>query len=49
LALPFHLLGWSLLESIGATLILPSIAALIAVNFGASERPKAFGIVSVAG
>ncbi len=43
------LLGWSLLEGIGATLILPSIVALIAVNFGASERPKAFGIVSAAG
>lgn len=43
------LLGWSLLEGIGATLILPSIVALIAVNFGTSERPKAFGIVSAAG
>ena len=48
-SLPVLLLGWSLLEGIGATLILPSIVALIAVNFGASERPKAFGIVSAAG
>jgi EmrB/QacA subfamily drug resistance transporter len=48
-SLPVLLIGWSLLEGIGATLILPSIVALIAVNFGASERPKAFGMVSAAG
>ncbi|HET9661087.1 MAG TPA: MFS transporter [Thermomicrobiales bacterium] len=43
------LIGWSLLEGIGATLILPSIVALIAVNFATAERPRAFGIVSAAG
>lgn len=47
--LPVLLFGWSLLEGIGATLILPAIVALIAVNFGAPDRPRAFGIVSAAG
>ena len=35
-SLPVLLVGWSLLEGIGATLILPSIVALIAVNFDTS-------------
>ncbi|MEZ4532166.1 MAG: MFS transporter [Thermomicrobiales bacterium] len=48
-SLPVLLAGWSILEGVGATLILPSIVALVAVNFDASERPKAFGIVSAAG
>ena len=43
------LLGWSLLEGIGAALIMPAIVALIASNFGRSERPRAYGMVAAAG
>jgi MFS family permease len=42
------LLGWSLLEGIGAALILPAIVALIASNFGRGERPRAYGLVASA-
>src|SRR5512144_1691669 len=41
--------GWSLLEGIGAALIMPAIVALIASNFDASERPRAYGLVAAAG
>src|SRR5947209_14586176 len=34
------LLGWSVLEGIGAALILPAIVALVASHFGAAERPR---------
>ena len=40
--------GWSLLEGIGAALILPAVVALIAVNFPAEARPKAYGLVMAA-
>jgi MFS family permease len=43
------LLGWSLLEGIGAALILPAIVALVASNFVRSERPRAYGLVASAG
>src|SRR6476619_147947 len=42
------LLGWSLLEGIGAALILPAIVALIASNFGREERPRSYGLVASA-
>ena len=42
------LLGWSCLEGIGAVLILPSIVALVAVNFGVEERPRAYGLIAAA-
>ena len=42
------LLGWSCLEGLGAALILPSIVALIASNFGRAERPRAYGLVAAA-
>jgi MFS family permease len=42
------LLGWSCLEGIGAALILPSIVALVASNFGREERPRAYGLVAAA-
>ncbi len=41
--------GWSFLEGIGAALILPAIVALVASNFGRSERPRAYGLVASAG
>ncbi len=43
------LIGWSLLEGIGAALILPAIVALVASNFGRHERPRAYGLVASAG
>src|SRR6059058_1026208 len=33
------IIGWSFLEGLGAVLIMPSIVALVAANFGKSERP----------
>jgi MFS family permease len=42
------LLGWSCLEGLGAALILPAIVALVAANFGADERPRAYGLVAAA-
>src|SRR5262245_13617749 len=43
------LIGWSLLEGIGASLIMPAIVALVASNFGRAERPRAYGLVAAAG
>src|SRR5262245_39780700 len=43
------LLGWSILEGIGAALIMPAIVALVAGNFAAEGRPRAYGLVGAAG
>ena len=43
------IIGWSVLEGIGAALIMPAIVALVASNFGPSERPRAYGLVAAAG
>lgn len=43
------LLGWSLLEGLGAALIMPAIVALVAANFPSEERPRAYGLVASAG
>ena len=43
------LLGWSILEGIGAALIMPAIVALVAGNFAADGRPRAYGLVGAAG
>jgi MFS family permease len=43
------LFGWSLLEGIGAALIMPAIVALVAGNFPAQGRPRAYGLVGAAG
>ncbi len=42
------MIGWSGLEGLGAVLIMPAIVALIASNFGKSERPHAYGLVAAA-
>src|SRR5881227_3405588 len=42
-------IGWSVLEGIGAALIMPAIVALVASNFLRSERPRAYGLVASAG
>ncbi len=38
-------IGWSLLEGIGAALVLPALAALIAGNFEGRERNVAYAII----
>jgi MFS family permease len=43
------LIGWSLLEGIGAALIMPAVVALAASNFSRPERPRAYGLVASAG
>src|SRR3954447_21353874 len=43
------IIGWSFLEGLGAVLIMPAIVALVAGNFGKSERPRAYGLVAAAG
>jgi MFS family permease len=48
-SLPVLLFGWSFLEGVGAALILPAIVALVASNFPAAERPRAYGLVASAG
>jgi MFS family permease len=48
-SLPVLIFGWSLLEGIGAALILPAIVALVAANFRTEERPRAYGLVALAG
>ena len=48
-SLPVLLFGWSLLEGLGAVLILPAIVALVAANFGRDARPRAYGLVASAG
>jgi MFS family permease len=47
--LPVLILGWSVLEGLGAALIMPAIVALVASNFPAPERPRAYGLVASAG
>src|SRR6476660_10208463 len=48
-SLPVLMLGWSVLEGIGAALIMPAIVASVASNFGPAERPRAYGLVVSAG
>jgi MFS family permease len=48
-SLPVLLLGWSLLEGLGAALIMPAIVALVAGNFPSERRAAAYGTVAAAG
>ena len=48
-SLPMLLFGWSLLEGLGAVLIMPAIVALVASNFDKPARPRAYGLVMAAG
>jgi MFS family permease/uncharacterized membrane protein len=41
--------GWSVLEGLGAVLIMPAIVALVASNFARAQRPRAYGLVAAAG
>ncbi len=39
------LFGWSLVEGLGACLVIPSIAALTAANYSGKERAMAYGLL----
>ena len=41
--------GWSVLEGVGAALIMPAIVALVASNFARDQQPRAYGLVASAG
>ncbi|HEY6407987.1 MAG TPA: MFS transporter [Ktedonobacteraceae bacterium] len=41
--------GWSLLEGIGAALIMPAIVALVSGNFAPERRTSAYGLIAAAG
>lgn len=40
------LLGWSVLEGLGAALIMPTVTALIAGNFSGDQRARAYGLIA---
>lgn len=42
---PSLMLGWSILEGIGAALVLPALFALIAGNYRGAERAVAYGVL----
>jgi MFS family permease len=39
------LFGWSLVEGLGAVLVIPAIAALVAANYQGKDRAFAYGII----
>jgi EmrB/QacA subfamily drug resistance transporter len=39
------LIGWSLIEGLGAVMVVPAIAALIAANYEGRERALAYGLI----
>src|SRR5512134_417561 len=39
------LFGWSLIEGLGAVMVIPAIAALIAANYEGKDRALAYGII----
>ena len=39
------LVGWSLVEGLGAVLVIPAIAALTAANYQGKDRAFAYGII----
>src|SRR6266571_166607 len=43
------IVGWSVLEGVGAALIMPAVVALVASNFARPQRPRAYGLVASAG
>lgn len=43
--LPVLLIGWSLIEGIGAALVMPAIVSLVAVTYAGKQRALAFGII----
>ena len=43
--IPSLLLGWSILEGIGAALVLPALVALIAGSYKGKDRAVAYGVI----
>ena len=48
-SLPVLLFGWSLVEGLGAVLVVPAIASLIAANYEGKERALAYGLIGGVG
>jgi EmrB/QacA subfamily drug resistance transporter len=44
-SIPSLTLGWSVLEGIGAALVLPAMVALVATNFKGQDRALAYGVL----
>ena len=44
-SVPSLALGWSILEGVGAALVLPAMVALVAGNFRGQERAVAYGVL----
>ncbi len=44
-SVPSLMLGWSILEGIGAALVLPAMVALVAGNYRGAERAVAYGVL----
>ena len=44
-SVPSLVLGWSVLEGIGAALVLPALVALVAGNYAGRERALAYGVL----
>jgi EmrB/QacA subfamily drug resistance transporter len=44
-SVPTLMLGWSILEGIGAALVLPALVALTAASYKGSERAVAYGVL----
>ena len=44
-SVPTLMLGWSILEGIGAALVLPALVALVAGNFEGRDRTLAYGVL----
>jgi MFS family permease len=42
------ILGWSVLEGLGAALIMPAVVALVATNFDPPEHPRVYGLIASA-
>ena len=44
-SVPSLLVGWSILEGIGAALVLPALVALVAANYEGKQRALAYGVL----
>ena len=44
-SLPVLLFGWSLVEGLGAVLVIPAIAALVAANYEGRQRALAYSVI----
>ena len=44
-SLPVLLIGWSGIEGLGAVLVIPAIAALIAANYEGKDRALAYALI----